>query len=996
MARKRLNKKVLIVGLLLLVILAVGAIVVMLDIIGSAGKFEKYGQQAWAEKDYKKASRYYSKAIGRSKTDSGKIELYFKLAELFIESNEWPNPVECWNKIATIDKKNVEALRLLLDFFYQVADVPSAVNWERVMTHSDNLLELSESEDQLKPILPYLYTARGRAKLTTIDRVADSQARLDEAVSDLEKAKELEPDNIDIYQYLASAAIAEGQLMTLKGIIGQKSKAYSRAETILEEAVSIAEDDPNTHLNLLRIKLTAARSDRDIEKIEALEAEHIRLAKKFPSSARVFSALASYYAYIPKELDKAIENSEKAAKLDSDNVGYARQLSQLYYQKGSFGRQPDYIAKAIELVEQASMFPDANNESGPRGSVARMNKFFLYNLRVVYYLDLALNYPDITTQDQREGYILNAKETLHEIAQFLGSAENTTVVKYQGMLDLAKGNRAEAVKNMLTAYEQIRSEGNIDVILSYQLAKIVANSPEIGAARDFLKEALVPVPEFGLSGGIARSKPEALLDYVSVLFKLREYPNVLSITDFYENSYGSNDRSRELRFNSYIASRQFDKAEEFLSQDGLDKKTAVKMNFLLTNAQIQKLEGDIAREKLRTEPDTAVVEDKTPAMLVEVEQKKNEFLELAEELIEIEPDEISGQVVAVLCKLYLSMDKKDSAEALLNKILANKPEDLVARIYIQFLKEPDPKNIPEERATEIEKEILSKLGNPVQRTLNMAAFYQRINDVNNAILEYKKVYGLKSTKDYSADNIRAVKANVSKILFNIASTRNDLDLIQELVTLSRKNNYDGCEGNFYAGRLALFEERNAEALSLFNQSLDQRPFFSFAYYFRSMANERLGNFDASVADAEKAASLNPLGGNIARQFALLVYRRNQNIGATATQTQKKQVRDALIRAIRLNPTEWQLQSLYAEYIAEQEPIEALAMRQSLQKQFPTIGNALLLGEMATRMLAKESDSQKKQSLAEIASSSFDKALSIDAKNKEVIQGYSLNLNSTLT
>ena len=109
MAKKRLNKKVLIVGLLLLAILAAGAIVVLLDKIGSASKFEKYGKQARVEKDYKKASRYYLKAISRSKTDSGKVELYFKLADIFIEARDWPAPVGCWSKITRIDKKNIKA-----------------------------------------------------------------------------------------------------------------------------------------------------------------------------------------------------------------------------------------------------------------------------------------------------------------------------------------------------------------------------------------------------------------------------------------------------------------------------------------------------------------------------------------------------------------------------------------------------------------------------------------------------------------------------------------------------------------------------------------------------------------------------------------------------------------------------------------------------------------------------------------------------------------------
>jgi len=992
MARKRLNKKVLIVGLLFLAILAAGAIVVMLDKIGSAEKFEKFGQEAWAKKDYEKASRYYLKAISRSDTDSGKIELYFKLADLFIESNEWPRPVGCWNKIISIDNKNIMARKRLLDFFYQVVDTPTTANWNEIMSHSNSLLELNESEDieikdELEPILPYLYTARGRAKLATVNKVSDSQARLNEAVSDLEKAKELEPDNINIYQHLASATVSEGQLMALKGMANQKAKAYSRAQTVLKEAVSIAENDPNAHVNLIELKLIAAIDTQDMEKVKALESEYVELTKKFPSNARLFSSFASYYQYMPKEKDKAIENAEKAMKLDSDNVEYARQLSQLYFQKGSFSNQPDQIIKAVELIEQASAFPDASDESGPRQSLVRMNKFFLYNLQVVYNLDLALNYPGITTKDQVDEYISKAEQALHQIAQFLGSAENIAVVKYQGMLDLAKGNRAEAIKNMYTAYEQIESEGNVDTVLSYQLAKVFESSSEIGAAKGFYEKALVPSPQLGLLGGIARSKPEAILDYAGILVRLRGYSGALNMVDFYEKNYESNYKSRNIRFNSYIASGQFDEAQELLSQTDLDKKAAVKMGFLLTNAQIQKLEGDILRAKLQLDSGVATAEDRTSAMSAQLEQKKNEIIALAEQFVEIDPNGINEQVAAGLYRLYISMDKQRSASAFFNTILRDNPENITARICKRFLDEPDPENISDERKNEIEEEILSKLDDPVHRIMNMATFYQRVKDANSAILECKKVYGLKPTEKYPADKLKAVKSNISDVLFDMAIKRNDVDLMQELATLSRKNDFDGCHGNFYAGRQALVKEQYAEALSLLNECVEQRPVFSMAYYFRSIANQGLENLDAAIVDIEKAASLNPLSGGVAKQLAFLLYRRNLTAGAGATGTHKTQAREALMRAMALNPTEWQLQSIYAEYIAQDNPAQALAIRQRLQKVIPNIENAILLGKMATRMLTNESDSQKKESLAEIAASSYDKALSIDAQNKEAIDGY---------
>ncbi|GAJ24939.1 unnamed protein product, partial [marine sediment metagenome] len=205
--------------------------------------------------------------------------------------------------------------------------------------------------------------------------------------------------------------------------------------------------------------------------------------------------------------------------------------------------------------------------------------------------------------------------------------------------------------------------------------------------------------------------------------------------------------------------------------------------------------------------------------------------------------------------------------------------------------------------------------------------------------------------------------------------------------MGRRENLDACEGNFFAARLAVAKEEYKDALARLNECLKHRPVFSHAFMLRSNVNAALGSEHASIEDAQKAKSLNPMDGDIAKVLAFVLYRRNLKLGDNASSDQIIETKTALLRAVALNPTEWRLQSLYAEYISEENPHGALAIRQRLQKTAPSVENALLLGKMAIKVALREENAGQKKALFDIAASSFEKARAMEPQNRAVLDNY---------
>ena len=1036
MAKKRLNKKVALVGSAVLILLGLALIylipkfALVFGLIGPE-RFIKDGdaaikaaheatdEQTKAE-EYKKAERNYGKARGLARDDSLRIKMLFNLVDIYIETDQWRNVLGCWNQIISIDPKNVKARFRRLKYFYIMADSGVHQVWREVASQASELIEVADAnllaEDTAKwetfgmrereaggqRMGPYLYLLRGRANLgiAKLGAVTDPDELLVKATTDLEKVRELEPRNPQAYLYLAQVVKTKGEILALRGDFEQRDKAAEQAKEILKQAVEVAGADPRAHINLLTEKLDQGSvGERPQEQIQLLEPEYLLLVEKFPSSAEAFSALAELYRRLGhKNLDKSIKATEKAIELDKPNVTYAMNAADLHYRNFSIYGKKQEIHKAIEAAKHALTLPDAQEVSGPRRRANLWNRISLYTFLANCYIEQILEPCEVRTESQTQEWMADAEQMVHEIEQLFESGQEAQVIKWQGMLELAQGNRNIAVRKLYKAYELLKASGRSDAQLSYALAKIFKNTSEVGAVREFLESAL--------NANIEWTKPEAVLDYIEMLLKLRGYDVALSVVNSFEVKYWADKRSQTLRINALLGARQFDEAEAELAKAEPDDPDTIKLNLTLVQAKIGQIQRVIVQKEIResspkvfeglgtlekesVEPDVSV-----QVMRDELKGYWTVCADLVEKLLTIEPNSVGEASVVAVCNNYIAQGQVEQAKTIVNKFLGYFPDSTTVLFYKRVLAEPAPDKISHQRRKEIEQQVLSEIGEPIRRAVKLGLFYHRYGELDKAAEEFKKVFSSSVARDEYREkkntqrDIHNLQYEIAVgYLFEIALGKKDRELAEEVVETVRRENIDRCSGQFFAARLAMTKEEYKDALARLEECLRQRPVFSHGFMLRSNVNAILGNEHSSIEDARKAASLNPLDGTIAKVLANVLYQRNEKLGLNVSSAQVIEARKAWDNAMALNPGDMRLLSGYAEYISPTSERRALAIRQYLQKTAPSVMNAVLLGRLATRMALEETDAEHKKALFAIADSSFKQAIAIDPQDKAALDSF---------
>ena len=1014
MARKQLNKKVALIGSAVFVLVVLAAIAVFLRLTQKPDEFIKDGDAALLVKDYNEAVRSYNKAIGLTKTDSLRKVMHFKLADVYIETDEWPKVLGHWSAIVQIAPKNTKARFGRLKYYYIIADSVGTVSiWQETLTQASEFIDVVEDTELLredtaewdpykKPdeagegqLGPFLYLVRGRAflEIAKMQAVADPNEYLTQAIEDLKKVQKLQPEHIDAYWYLAQATITKGDILTAQGDPEEKDKAAKKAQVYLKQAIEVADDNVKAHINLLTTRLTLST----IEQRQSLEPEYLSLVDKFPSNPQAHWALASFYLSLGlKNLDDAEQALANAIELDPENVIYARFAANLYYRKFSIYNQKPWLIKAIEVAGNALTFPGAQQSKGPEQWVNRTNRLSLYTFLANCYLEQLLQIGD-RQSPAAIALLKDAELAVHEIEQLVGSGEDPRVIKWRGMLELARGNTSVAVRNLYDVYEKdkaSRPPALRDAQLSYNLARVFQNTSEIGAVTEFMTTAL--------NAGYAAVKPDVYLDYVEILLRFRLFSAAMPNLKAYEDNFGPNERSRMLRISAYIAASQFDQAEAEIAKRKQDDPNTIRLNMVLLQSKIRQMQRSLAqRESAALLP--GAEKDKVELSTAEEQLIKNQLKSyreavggLAEQLLLMEPNSVGGGYIAVVCEHYIAEKEIKKAKDLVDKYLDYFPENATARFYKQLLLEPEPDKIPQQRRRELEKDVLSNISEPAVRAMSLGTFYQRNNEPNKAAGEFRKVLdvddwaGRVVTDELATDRPEEMtnpQRFAAAYIFRLSLASKDWNLAEQIVEIVRRKNLDDCDGKFFAARIAAAKGQYNDAVSLIDECLLLRPVFSRAYMLRSSVNNALGNERASIEDAQRAYSLNPLDGSIARVLAGVLYARNKRLGGNVSPDQILEEEAAWNRALALNPADLQLRSLYAQYLTEKKPQDALAILQNLQKVTPSVDNAVLLGKIATKVAQEQIHPELKRAYFDIAAESFEQAQKSEPNNEEMLSEY---------
>lgn len=1037
MAKRRLNKKVALIGSAILVLVIVGAIWLILGMSKNPEKSLVEAEAAVVEKDYVRAVSRYMEAFERAKTDKLRVEILLRLVDVSIEAGLWESVIKYLSTIITIDPQNAKARFNRLKYLYIVSDGGSSRVWQQVRKDATEFLEMAEKVEELlsenvkqwdvivregeKPVDQslgaYLYIVRARAtlELTMLGAVANKDEALVQVVADLEQVKAIEPENIEAYRYLAGAAVEKGKIDEAHGKFAARDKAAMEAKILLEEAVKVAPKNALSHINLIRLELVfAQRQAQAREEIKALEPQYASLVGDFPSIANAYVALSEYYSTMAMyslsdvglaSLDKAIDAAEKAVELEPENVSHVINAMHLHDHKFSVYSELANLSRARELVKKGLGLPGAQERPGPWSRANKMNRYSLYSLLAQISIHEVLEPSERRTDSQTKEWLANAEEAVHEIEQVFESGQEPQVIKWRGMLELAKGQRKSAVKKLYAAYGQIRaikpSKPPWDkdpqfANLCRLLARVFENTTETGAVAEFLTSSL--------HSGISTIVPEVRLDYVEAILKFGMWSDAIEHIDVFERRLAPSDRSAMLRIAAYIGAGEFDKATTALAARPEDDPNTIRLSLSLVSSKIRHTQLSIARVENKEFLDVAFnglvtdVRDKdSGANLVAIQKELDGYRELrvrlVNKLLPVDPDSVDSKTLVEACTHLVRQGSVDEAKRLTDQFLGDFPEDREAIIYRQMLLEPKPLSISKERLVEIEEAALSKIADPARRNLELGIFYRRQEDYDKAIVVLKKTLELQSPKKavetwfYSREEEEGPRFLAVGHLFDIAVEKKDWDLAGQGATMAREEDLDGCEGNVFAARLEFAKGQLQEAKTRIDEALRQRPVFSRAYSLRSNINAAMGDEHAAIEDVRQATSLNPLDGLIAKGYAQLLFFRNQKFGASVTSEQTTETRKALQRAMALSPRDKQLRKFFADFIAPTEPLKALAILQAFHKSEPSFENCLRVGELATRVARDETNEQRKAVLFAVAGSALDDARKMKPEDEGMLYYY---------
>lgn len=982
---KKLNKKVvytlLAIGLLFVVFVGVFGFKYVRE--RNSGYCLNKAREAFKAGDFQIASGMFGKAYGHSRQDKDKIDILFEMAAFHLTVGEkhepdWPKALQCWNTVLNINPQHIEARRKLLDYYYQAADSGSDGAWKMVNDNASKLRAIYEKTSQASDPYVLLCEARASISIARLGSVANRREMLDRAVKNLEQLKKATPEDAKVYEYLAEAAVLKGELDEVSGLQGSRQAAQKEAQQILTEAVSVASDKGSASANLLEMKMRQAQSEPNL--LPAIRKEGQQLTETYPNTPRLLTLMSFCYELHGKmdrkqEMDLAIQYLEKAVALpDGQNVPNTLRLVSLLYRTGDFYQDKNRIQQSLDLAEKAFSYPDATVLPGPKEGMARQYRLMIRLFEARSYLELTLQARQGGDVEVLKTYSEKFNKAVNDIVQFFGENNNLSRL-WRGMQILAEDKPDQAYIVLYKIYQDMSTQdkpeeaSSVDSYLCYILSRLAARQGSVGTQREFLEKAL-----FNRSG-IAPEKPRAILDYAGVLLAIQASQRASDIAKSYVDLYGVDKTAGLLLAQAYVQMNQYDEANKQLDKLDPSDTDVLATRLVLTSVQVNRLTGQLNKA---SDPNSPSGDERTKLKAIRGRQ-----IIVLNQLLDIAPEKVEVSILSSICQDAISRGDLKLVQGWVDKYLSKTPDNAAVLLIKRELAEPDPKTVTSARRLELYEEVMAQIKDPVKKMQAQAQYYRSTGKNEKA----KELY--QSILTTAPDNIEAASD-----YFNFLLEQKDVKTAEDVFGKIRNKNPDGCEGRLFAAQLEMSKENYTIALQRLDECLAQRPTLSVAAVLKSQIYQRQNKFDTAVEAAKSAFQMDPRNAAAARQLASALFDRNRELGSRVTTEQAAEAERAVGIAMVLSPSDWQLQSVYAETVSERDPQQALAMRQSLLKIVPNVNNAAMLGNMAIRMARVEADAAKRNALVQIAGDAYQRGWQIDPNDPLIQSSYAEYLRLT--
>jgi tetratricopeptide (TPR) repeat protein len=796
MARKRLNRK-LIIGLTLLVFAGIVLLsVVMLNQLRQRDPqfFADLAEQARAGGEWEQAAILYKKAWERGRNAGYLVEL----GEVLLASGDVQNAMAAWSQALVTNPNLAEAHRRRVDLLLERCRLSGRVrDWEQLEDAADDMLAIdAELTDADRAFVRF---AKGVA-LTNSAELADS--RLADGLAELEAAVDLAPDEVDYPLELASLYFREKMV----------EKGESTMQRLLAEY-----DEPSASAS--KVRWTYAQHLASEQKFDEAEGHFEAGLALAPEGEARREAKLAYAGFLSHRWARAVRQGGALERADElfhraettlrecvdgapDSYRPYLQLASLY---NAAARNDDVLEVCKERLDLGL---ERKGVHAPRD---RMDTFSLQILASDACVAKAV-------QGSERGYDAERDKWLDEAQQYARQAEGESpnhprVLSQLGRIKVARGELRAAIPDLRAAHEGYKSFGTMNWDNLVTLARLHVQLNEPGAARELMESVLDQARRQRLTN------PVFWLLYGRTLVQTNELDRALAIAD--RVLLADPDHGDAKRLKAAVMERQGKSAEagRLFEESTGDHAAAV-----ILAAREASLEGD----------SEAAVELLKTALVGEGSEPR---------------------LVAALANELVNAGRRDEARQAVSEALALSPEDSGLKRMSLFFRE----DLSERERQAAMLALIESEPDAYKRSLDRVSYLVSQEDSQGTLAAIDDALAHVVAKDTPlarnaglAQHRALLRAKV-----RMAAGVDDTAALAAARDAAVRHNVDGVGGKTIIGLYHMARKEYEPAITAFRQALEAQPTDAWTLTQLGQVLQLLGRHDEARESYERALEINP-------------------------------------------------------------------------------------------------------------------------------------------
>ena len=848
-----------------------------------------------SDKKWKEAIETLGKA---DKYSRGNKELRKKvlaeIAELHWSRKDYGKAIAVWRKSIELDATNYEVKRKESDFFYEMARYGGSGNlWVDVAKNAEALIEL-------RPNDAYGYMMKGHSltALLALEASDDPTGTRTQAEEMLNKTLSLDEKNVTAYQLFADLAMLDVRKSESKE---ERAEYLAKSEQYLRLAIEKNPEDVETHLNLFNIYLRPWSSSLYRQAMLAEgEAEKAKLQKeadafygkmledvdscisRFENEGRFYVVKAQIIQSRLKrldEVDEVIKIYQQAVQSDDTQAEWPATLGQLYLVRARYSESPQVdLTAAYDLLRETLDKPTAKDMQCARRRLVSITRFG----RIIPILVevCAKLAEQEENQNQKTIYLEQARKRLTELSESLGEDDVLTKVA-RGTIALAEGRLEDGIKDIYDANRQMELDNTVGAMaarLKWKLFEVLRETKYRSLAAQYAAQVL--------SRGVRPAQDYvSYIDVISGFSGQQNKLDLLSLIESYENKYSPDIPFQEevlkIKAQALLMLGRYEEAQEAISSLG-DDGQAIKL--------LRAMSHKDAADRIKA------------------------LVKLAKE---IPADE---EVVVLLYQAMMSQVREgtssyDQLRQIVSAAVQAAPENIKFQQIQLILQEPDAANVPSERLAEIALETMKNIKDPFDRAVRLGSYYEaraRENVIKQDQETAQRNWELAKEQFSTATGIKKDDLGALGSEFRAVVGLEDWTGAEGL--LAKINKVDSVQGLYYEFHLKQSQKQWNDAANLLESYLEKRPISVEGHLSLSQVYGQLGRGEESLEQVRMAVSQD--FSNVAANNTLMLMMHNMHSQGGLSRLSSEQIRSMLVlikRVLNLEPSNLTANRLLVTY-----------------------------------------------------------------------------------